>query len=61
MKFLRRCHQLRPGEAVFSVVTYGEVFYAPQKSRGRHAALERLAELVILLPAVFLPETAAET
>jgi tRNA(fMet)-specific endonuclease VapC len=60
-KVLRRFRQLRAGEAVLSVITYGELFYGASKSAQRVAALERLNELIRLLPALPLPETAAET
>ena len=58
---LRRFRKLRPGEAVLSVITYGELQYGAAKSEQRVAALERLRELVNLLPALPLPETAGET
>jgi tRNA(fMet)-specific endonuclease VapC len=58
---LRRFRKLRPGEAVLSVITYGELLYGAAKSAHRTAALERLRELVHLLPAMALPETAAES
>jgi len=57
---LRRFRRLRPGEAVLSVITYGELLYGAAKSKQRVAALERLRELVLFLPALSLPETAAE-
>lgn len=57
---LRRFRKLRPGEAVLSVITYGELLYEAAKSEQRVRALERLRELVSLLPALALPETAAE-
>jgi tRNA(fMet)-specific endonuclease VapC len=57
---LRRFRKLRPGEAALSVITYGELLYGAMKSAQRAAALERLRELVHLLPALALPETAAE-
>lgn len=57
---LRRFRKLRPGEAVLSVITYGELLSGAAKSAQRVAALERLRELVNLLPALSLPETAAE-
>jgi tRNA(fMet)-specific endonuclease VapC len=56
---LRRFQRLREGEAAISVITYGELIYGAQKSSQRAAALERLHELVMLLPALPLPETAA--
>jgi tRNA(fMet)-specific endonuclease VapC len=58
---LRRFRKLRPGEAVLSVITYGELLYGAAKSAHRTAALERLRELVRLLPAMALPESAGET
>jgi tRNA(fMet)-specific endonuclease VapC len=57
---LRRFRKLRPGEAALSVITYGELFYGAAKSARRVQVLERLGELVQLLPALSLPETAAE-
>ena len=58
---LRRFRKLRPGEAALSVITYGELWYGAAKSANRVAAIERLQELVTLLPALPLPEDAAET
>lgn len=49
------------GEAGLSVITYGELIYGAEKSAKREAALERLRELITLLPALPMPETAAET
>jgi tRNA(fMet)-specific endonuclease VapC len=57
---LRRFAKLDPGEAVISVITFGELLYGAAKSAQGAAALERLRELVNLLPAMALPETAAE-
>lgn len=56
---LRRFQKLREGEAAISVITYGELMYGAQKSGQRAAAMERLQEVVLLLPALPLPETAA--
>jgi len=57
----RRFRKLRAGEAALSVITYGELLYGAAKSAHKTTALERLRELVQLLPALPLPETAAET
>jgi tRNA(fMet)-specific endonuclease VapC len=57
---LRRFRDLRPGEAVLSMITYGELLYGAAKSKQRVVALERLRELVQMLPALALPESAAE-
>jgi tRNA(fMet)-specific endonuclease VapC len=58
---LRRFRKLRPGEAALSVITYGELLYGAAKSAHQTEALEKLRELVRLLPALALPESAAET
>ena len=57
---LRRFRKLRPGEAALSVITYGELVYGAAKSAHCAAAFDRLRELVQWLPALALPETAAE-
>ena len=57
---LRHFRKLRPGEAALSVITYGELLYGAAKSVHRVEALERLRELLHWLPALSLPETAAE-
>ncbi|MGO9369123.1 MAG: hypothetical protein ACLP0H_15955 [Terriglobales bacterium] len=49
-----------PGEAALSIITYGELLYAVAMSAQRAAMLERLRELVHVLPALSLPESAAE-
>jgi tRNA(fMet)-specific endonuclease VapC len=53
---LRRFRKLRPGEAALSVITYGELLYGAEKSAQWVLALERLRELVTLLPALSLPK-----
>jgi tRNA(fMet)-specific endonuclease VapC len=57
---LRRFRELRPGEAGLSVITYGEPLCGAAKSKQRDLALERLHELIALMPALALPEEAAE-
>ncbi len=57
---LRRFRRLRPGEAALSVITYGELLYGAAKSAQRAAALGQLRELIYVLPALSLPESAAE-
>jgi len=57
---LHRFRKLRVGEAALSVITYSELLYGAIKSEQRRAALERLHELVQFLPALAMPETAAE-
>jgi tRNA(fMet)-specific endonuclease VapC len=55
---LRRFQKLREGEAAISVITLGELIYGAQKSTRSAPALERLRELVMLIPALPLPEGA---
>ena len=57
---LARFEKLKAGEAVLSVITYGELLYGAAKSQQRHAAMALLADLVTLLPVLDLPEAAAE-
>jgi tRNA(fMet)-specific endonuclease VapC len=57
---LRRFRALRQGEAVLSVITFGELIYGAEKSAQREAALELLRELARMLPVMGLPETAAD-
>lgn len=56
---LARFEKLRPGEAVLSVITYGELLYGAAKSRQKGLALQRLSELTSLLPVLPIPEEAA--
>jgi len=57
---LARFRQLQPGEAVLSVITYGELVYGAQKSQFREKARRQLAELAGLLPVMELPTRAGE-
>lgn len=57
---LRHFRALRAGEAALSVITYGELLYGAAKSAQRTSALERLREIMTLLPAIPLPENAAQ-
>jgi tRNA(fMet)-specific endonuclease VapC len=57
---LARFQQLQPGEAVLSVITYGELVYGAEKGRFREQARKQLAELAGLLPIMALPSRAGE-
>lgn len=57
-EILRRFEKMGPGEAAISVITYGALLYGAEKSTHRTAALERLRELVLFLPALPLPDAA---
>lgn len=54
-RFVRMQH----GDAVLSVITYGELLYGAERSQQRAHALVSLARIVSLLPVVPLPEEAA--
>ena len=57
---LARFRQLTPGQAVLSVITYGELAYGAEKSQFREQARRQLAELAGLLPVLELPSRAGE-
>jgi len=56
---LARFEKLKFGDAVLSVITYGELFYGAGKSRHRQTAIDRLDDLLSFLPVLELPSTAA--
>jgi len=51
---------LKPGEAVLSVITYGELIYGVEKSQFREQSTRQLAELAGLVPVMGLPLRAGE-
>jgi tRNA(fMet)-specific endonuclease VapC len=57
---LRRFSKLHPGEAGISIITHGELYYGAVKHARRAAALQELGELLRFLPALPLPDGAAE-
>jgi tRNA(fMet)-specific endonuclease VapC len=57
---LDRFSRLHPGDAVVSVITYGELIYGIRKKEMGQAALDRLSELVQLIKVRSLPSEAAE-
>ncbi|HEY6351639.1 MAG TPA: type II toxin-antitoxin system VapC family toxin [Candidatus Angelobacter sp.] len=60
-KVQTRFRRLKPGEAVLSVITYGELAYGAEKSQQKARALQQLTELTQLIPVLALPEDAAHT
>jgi tRNA(fMet)-specific endonuclease VapC len=57
---LARFQRLKPGEAVLSVITYGELIYGVEKSQFREQAMKQLAELASLMPVMELPPQAGQ-
>jgi tRNA(fMet)-specific endonuclease VapC len=57
---LRRFSKLHPGEAAISIITHGELHYGAVKHARHTAALHELSELLRFLPALPLPDGAAE-
>jgi tRNA(fMet)-specific endonuclease VapC len=57
---LARFQRLKPGEAVLSVITYGELIYGAEKSQFREQANRQLDELVGLVPVMELPSEAGQ-
>ena len=60
LEVLARFQRLKPGEAVISVITYGELAYGVEKSQLREQAVMQLAELTGLLPVMELPMQAGQ-
>ena len=59
-ELLARFQRLKPGEAVLSVITYGELIYGVEKSQFREQARSQLTELAALVPVTELPSQAGE-
>jgi len=57
---LARFQRLKPGEAVLSVITYGELIYGVEKSQFREQATRQLTELEGLIPVMELPLQAGQ-
>ena len=58
---LKRFQKLKPGDAVISVVTWGELLYGAEKSRQRKKTLRLLEEFQTFIPVLSMPEKAGET
>lgn len=54
-----RFEKLVPGEAVLSVITFGELLFGAEKSEDRAASVRRLTELSTAIPVLSLPDDAA--
>ena len=55
VRVLARFQRLKPGEAVLSVITYGELVYGVEKSNSREQVMKQLTELASVLPVMALP------
>ena len=56
-----RFRHMQHGEAVVSVITYGELLYGAERSQQRTRALESVTRLVSQLPVLHMPWEAAAT
>lgn len=52
--------RLKPGDAVISVITWGELQYGAARSQQRGKVLELLQAFVSLVPVASMPDTAGE-
>ena len=50
---------MRPGETAISIITYGELVYGVTKSTQRDVGLERLEQIIQIIPVLNLPEASA--
>src|SRR5258708_5447695 len=57
---LAHFQKLKPGEAVISVVTWGELMYGAEKSQHRSKVLRLLEEFVALVPVMPISESAGQ-
>ena len=58
---LARFRKLKPGEALISVITWGELHYGAGKSEQRDKAMRVLEEFSALVPVAPLSETVGQT
>jgi tRNA(fMet)-specific endonuclease VapC len=59
-QILARFEELEPGEAVISVITWGELRYGSERSKHRQRVAESLDELSDLVPVEPLPKSARQ-
>ncbi len=58
---LSRFQKLKPGDAVISVITWGELVYGAEKSRQHKKVLELLREFKSFVPVLPIPENTGDT
>lgn len=61
LEVLARFEKLKPGDAVISVVTWGELLYGAEKSQWRKKAMYLLEEFKTLVPVMPMPENVGKT
>jgi tRNA(fMet)-specific endonuclease VapC len=57
---LSRFQKLKPGDAVISVITWGELVYGAEKSKQHNKALDLLREFKSFVPVLPIPENAGD-
>ena len=57
-KVLARFQKLKPGDAVISVITWGELVFGAEKSKQRKKVLQLLGEFESFVPVLPIPESA---
>lgn len=57
---LSRFQKLKPGDAVISVITWGELVYGAEKSKQHKKALDLLREFKSFVPVLPIPESAGD-
>jgi tRNA(fMet)-specific endonuclease VapC len=58
---LARFEKLKPGDAVISVITWGELRYRAEESKKRKMILNLLDEFKTIIPVLPIPENAGKT
>ncbi len=61
VKVLERFKELEPGDAVISVITWGELLFGAEKSMHRKKVLQLLEEFKSLIPVLPMSESTGET
>ena len=59
-KVLARFQKLKPGDAVISVITWGELVFGAEKSKQRKKILQLLGEFKSFVPVLSIPESAGK-
>jgi len=60
-KVLARFQKLKSGDAVISVITWGELVFGAEKSKQRKKIMQLLGEFTSFIPVLSIPESAGNT